>query len=382
MSSRLAIVGIGIHAFGRTPDRTGRQQGQVAARRALADAGITWDQIQFAIGGSDSSGNADAMVADLGLTGLSFLNVINGCATGGAALSAASWALASGDFECGLVVGFDKHPAGAFNADPEQYSLGQWYGETGLMLTTQYFGMKIQRYAYDHRISTSTLAKVAEKAFLNGSKNPNAWRRQLLSADEILQSTMVSDPLTKYMFCSPAEGAVALVVCRADLAHRYSAKPIFLKSSIMTTRRYGSFEVFSPGLAPEIVSSPSRDAARLAFEKSGLGPTDIDVIQLQDTDSGAEVIHMAECGFCEDGEQEELIQSGETALTGRLPINTDGGCIANGEPIGASGLRQIHESVLQLRGAAGDRQVPGEPRTAFTHVYGAPGVSACAVLVR
>ena len=104
--------------------------------------------------------------------------------------------------------------------------------------------------------------------------------------------------------------------------------------------------------------------------------------QLQDTESGAEVMHMAECGFCEDGEQERLIAAGATEIGGALPVNTDGGCIANGEPIGASGLRQVYEVVQQLRGRAGERQVPGRPRVGFTHVYGAPGVSACTVLSR
>lgn len=104
--------------------------------------------------------------------------------------------------------------------------------------------------------------------------------------------------------------------------------------------------------------------------------------QLQDTESGAEVMHLAECGFCEHGEQERLIPEGATAPGGALPVNTDGGCIANGEPIGASGLRQVHEIVQQLRGRAGERQLPDRPSTGFTHVYGAPGVSACTVLTR
>ncbi|MCG8154530.1 thiolase family protein, partial [Pimelobacter simplex] len=109
-------------------------------------------------------------------------------------------------------------------------------------------------------------------------------------------------------------------------------------------------------------------------------PADIDVAQLQDTESGAELMHLAETGFCAHGEQEKWIAEGATEIGGRLPVNTDGGCIANGEPIGASGLRQVHEIVTQLRGEAGARQVPGNPRLGFTHVYGAPGISACAVL--
>jgi acetyl-CoA acetyltransferase len=121
-------------------------------------------------------------------------------------------------------------------------------------------------------------------------------------------------------------------------------------------------------------------AAGEAFEQAGIGPADVDVAQIQDTESGAELMHMAETGLCAHGEQEQLILTGQTEIGGHLPINTDGGCLANGEPIGASGLRQVHENVLQLRGVAGARQVPGNPKVAFTHVYGAPGVSACTVL--
>ena len=123
-------------------------------------------------------------------------------------------------------------------------------------------------------------------------------------------------------------------------------------------------------------------ASKAAFEMAGMGPEDMDVIQIQDTESGAEIMHMAENGFCKDGEQEKLIQEGHTAIGGKLPINTDGGCLANGEPIGASGLRQVHEVVVQLRGEGGPRQVPGDPKVGYTHVYGAPGLSACTVLER
>ena len=148
------------------------------------------------------------------------------------------------------------------------------------------------------------------------------------------------------------------------------------------TRRPGSFEVFSPSLELEIAPSPTVDAAREAFELAGIAPSDVDVVQVQDTESGAELIHLAECGLCEHGEQAELYAAGATRIDGRLPVNTDGGCLANGEPVGASGLRQVYEIVTQLRGEAGERQVPGEPRVGFTHVYGAPGVSACTVLAR
>ena len=378
----VAIIGIGIHPFGRTPSRSGLQQGADAARLALTDAGVEWRDIEFAFGGSASAGNADALGNELGLTGIPFINVANGCATGGSSLMTAYNAIRSGAHDIGLVAGFDKHDRGAFNADPAAMGLGQWYGELGLMMTTQFFAMKIQRYMHDYGISENTLARVAEKAFVNGSLNPNAWRRTPVAAQEIADSMMVSNPLTKYMFCSPSEGGVALVLCRADKAKEYCAKPVYLKSAVLKSRRFGSFEVFAPSQALQQVDGPTVDASRAAFEMAGVGPGDIDVLQLQDTESGAEVMPMAENGFCEHGEQEQLIQSGATHINGSMPITTDGGCLANGEPIGASGLRQVYENVLQLRGDAGEHQVPGDPRLGYTHVYGAPGISAVTILQR
>ena len=376
----VAIVGIGIHPFGRHPGVTGRAQGAYAVRLALADAGIGWADVQCAFGGSLAAGGADTLVSDLGLTGLPFINVHNGCATGGSALAMAERAIRSGDHDLVMAVGFDKHPPGAFNADPEASGLGRWYGETGLMLTTQFFAMKIQRYMHEFGITSGTLAKVAAKAYRNGARNPSAWRRQPLTEQEIATAPIVSHPLTKYMFCSPGEGGVAIVLSRADHARRYTDRPVYLKAVSFRTRRFGSFEVFSPWLSPDRADGPSTEAARAAFEDAALGPADVDVIQVQDTESGAEVMHMAEAGFCKDGEQEMLIQAGVTEIAGAMPVNTDGGCLANGEPIGASGLRQVHENVLQLRGTAGERQVPGQPKVAFTHVYGAPGISCCTVL--
>ncbi|MFD1810984.1 thiolase family protein [Rhodococcus gannanensis] len=379
---KVAIVGIGIHRFGRTVGVSGRDQGAYAARQALADAGVEFKDIQFAYGGSDSAGNADTLVSDLGLTGLPFVNVSNGCATGGSALTSALSRIRSGESDLGMVVGFDKHPRGAFNARPEDNGLGRWYGETGMMVTTQFFAMKIQRYLVEHDLPKSLLAAVAAKAFRNGALAPHAWRRTPLSEEEITGATMVSDPLTQYMFCSPAEGGVALVLARADHAHRYTDTPVFVEAAELRSRLFGSFEVFSPWVSPDRADGPTVTASRAAFETAGIGPGDVDVAQIQDTEAGAEIMHLAETGLCKHGEQESLIRSGATEIGGSIPVNTDGGCIANGEPIGATGLRQVYENVVQLRGRAGDRQVPGNPRVGFTHVYGAPGISACTVLTR
>jgi acetyl-CoA acetyltransferase len=226
-----------------------------------------------------------------------------------------------------------------------------------------------------------TLAQVAEKAFANGERTPHAWRRTPLTSEQILASPLLAHPLTQYMLCSPGEGAVALVVCRRKYLERLpDARPVWLRSVAFRTRRADTFEVFSPSLALELAPSPSVDASRAAFEEAGIEPDEVDVAQVQDTESGAELIHLAECGLCEHGEQVALYDSGATKIDGRLPVNTDGGCLANGEPVGASGLRQVYEIVAQLRRDAGERQVPRDVRVGFTHVYGAPGVSACTVL--
>jgi len=376
------IIGAGIHPFGRTDGRTGREQGVYAVREALADAGLDWTDIECAYGGSQAAGSADIMVNELGLTSLPFTNVANGCATGGSALASAQMAIASGMYDLALATGFDKHDRGAFNASPRSYGLPEWYGQTGMMLTTQFFALKIQRYMQLHGISRTTLGRVAEKAFRNGARAEHAWRRSEIDLDTIMNAPMINDPLTKYMFCSPAEGGVALILASEKKMRELGADGVKIASIAVRTRPPDSFEVFQPGISVREGGKPTVLASQAAFEKAGIGPEDIDVAQLQDTESGAEIMHMAENGFCKDGEQEAWLAEGRTEVNGKLPVNTDGGCLACGEPVGASGLRQVYENVVQLRGRGGARQVPNGPKTAYSHVYGAPGLSAVAILQR
>ena len=264
----VAIVGIGIHPFGRHDGISGLDMGTFATRQALRDAGVEWSDAQFAFGGSldytlpgSSESNPDALVSRLGLTGLPFVNVQNGCATAGSALAMAANTIESGAFDLGVAIGFDKHGRGAFAADPGVHGLPSWYGEVGLFVTTQFFAQKINRYMHEYGISIDTLASVAAKAFRNGARNPNAWRRKPLSEEEILSARMLNWPLTQYMLCSPSQGAVAVVLCRADHAHRYTDRPIYLRGVAVRTRRFGSFEVFSPYLPIEQSPSPTVDAA-------------------------------------------------------------------------------------------------------------------------
>ena len=377
----VSIVGVGLHPFGRF-EISGREMGLVAARRALDDAGVSWSDVEFAAGGSRDGGHAEALVSELGLTGVPFIGVYNGCGTAGSAILTCAQAIESGAAEVALAVGFDKHDRGAFAVDPANYGLPRWYAADGMMVTTQFFALKIQRYLHDHGLDARLLAEIAAKALRNGAITPHAWRRKAIPVDEIMAATMVNDPLTSYMFCSPSEGGAAVVLMSSERARQVCDRAVELRALEFRTRQFGTFEVFNPWLAPEITAGATVHAARAAFETAGIGPRDIDVAQLQDTEAGAELMHLAECGFCEHGEQERLIANGDLEIGGRMPVNTDGGLIANGEPIGASGLRQVIECVLQLQGRAGERQVPGEPATAFTQVYGAPGISVCSVLAR
>jgi acetyl-CoA acetyltransferase len=373
------IVGLGIHPFGRHEGVTALDMAVIAVHRALADAGISWAEIDLAVGGSNTA-KPDSLVGRLGLTGLAFTTVRNGCATGGVALSTAASALRAGDASLAVVVGFDKHERGAFGSDAAAYGLGSWYPRSGLMVTTQYFAMRTRRYMHDYSLSPETLAAVAARASRGGAANPAAWRRRELTVREILEAPMVSDPLTNMMFCQPNEGAVALVLAAGDRAADLCESPVRLASVAVRTRGPGSFEVYSPWLSPKRGGSPSTAAASSALTAAGLGVKDIDVAQVQDTDCGSELIHLAETGLCIDGAQEALMADGVTEARGSLPINTDGGCLANGEPIGASGLRQVHEVARQLQGRAPGLAAQGVPSFGLTHVYGAPGVSACAVL--
>ena len=375
----VAIIGVGLHPFGRF-DKTAMEMGAEAIQSALRDAGVEWGDIQFGFGGSYEVSNPDAVTRLVGLTGITFTNVFNACATAASAIQQTADTIRLGKYDIGIAIGLDKHPRGAFTDDPAKLALPQWYAENGQFVTTKFFGMKANHYLHKHGISQATLAKVAAKNFRNGALNPNAFRRKAIPEEEILNSTVLNYPLTQYMFCAPDEGAAAVVMCRGDIAERFTDKPVYVRATEIRTRRHGAYEVHATSAPLDEDSSPTVYAAHAAYEAAGIGPEDVDVAQLQDTDAGAEVIHMAETGLCADGEQEKLVADGATEIHGSMPVNTDGGLIANGEPIGASGLRQVHEVVLQLRGRAGDRQVPGEPKVGYTQLYGAPGVAGVSIL--
>lgn len=384
MSSKpeIAIIGVGLHPFGRYEDRSALEMGAVAISRALQDAGVAWSSVGSLYAGSLEVANPEAVTGLAGMTGIPARATLSGCATGNSLLTLAARDVMLGEADIAVGVGLDKHPRGAFGADPSVSGLPQWYGDQGMFLTTHYFGTKIMRYMHDHDITEEALARVAAKNMENGALTPHAWRRKPMSIEAILGSPVVNAPLRQYMYCNPNEGAAAVVVCRADKAKLYTDTPIYLRSTALRSRREGAYELLRTSIELPIVPGTTAEAAKAAYELAGIGPEDVDIAQLQDTDAGSEIIHMAETGLCKHGEQEALLAAGATKIGGRLPINTDGGLLANGEPVGASGLRQVYELVQQLRGTAGDRQVPNNPRVGLAQLYGAPGTAAVAILSR
>lgn len=238
-ASDVAIIGVGLHPFGRYPGKSALEMGEDAVIEALGDAGLQWADIQSFFAGSMEVTNPEAIVGLLGLTGIPGRAVLNGCATAATSVAMAANAIRLGEADVTVAIGLDKHPRGAFAADPSVSGLPDWYGQAGLFLTTHFFGMKINRYMHDFGITPMTLARTAAKALRNGEANPNAWRRKPMSAEEILPSTYVNYPLTQYMYCGPDEGAAAAILCRADIAHRYADTPIYLRASTLFSRREG-----------------------------------------------------------------------------------------------------------------------------------------------
>ena len=233
------------------------------------------------------------------------------------------------------------------------------------MITTQFFGAKLQRYMHDHDIPIDDAGAgrgegVRERLAHAARVAAEAAVRR---GDPRLADARASAHAVHALLAGRGRGRARRLPPRVPRAGCRTRVRVWLRSASFRTRRAGSFEVFSPSLGLEIarLADGRRRAARRS-RQAGVEPKDVDVAQVQDTESGAELIHLAECGLCEHGEQTELYARGATRIDGDLPVNTDGGCLANGEPVGASGLRQVYEVVAQLRGEAGERQVPGDPQ--------------------
>jgi acetyl-CoA acetyltransferase len=371
------IAGIGIHPFGRFEDRTVTDLGVTAVREALRDAGNP--QFQAAFCGTAYAGVAAGhkVLGALGRTGVPIVDVEAGCASGGAALMLAGGAIRAGQYDCALVFGIEKMPRGIIRSS----FFEPWREEAGLAATPAYFALRAQRLMRESGVTKDQLAEVVVKNRAQGVDNPNAMFRSEVTAEQVLASRVVCEPLHLWMLCSPNEGAAA-VVLRAAPAGGTGSR-VTLEAAALRSHLPGS--VLSEGtplsgLADDDVEPPTTLAARAAYEEAGVAPDDVDVVECQDTDAARELLSYEELGLCPKGDAGKWITEGVTRLGGRVPANPSGGLLSKGEPLGASALGQVVELVTQLRGEAGPRQVDGA-RLALGHTVGR-GANASVVIVR
>ncbi len=378
------IAGIGIHPFGRFEDRSATEMGVAAVRDALADAGLAGHRAPFqaAFGASVYGGVASGhkVLGALALTGPPIVNVEAGCASGGAALQLAAGAIAAGQYDTVLVFGVEKMPKGMIRSS----FFAPWQEQAGLTSAPAYFALRAQRLLREHDLTVDHLAQVVVKNRRHGSLNPDAMYQTAVTAEAVLTSRMVCDPLRLWMLCTPNEGAAAVVLRRAGSSVTSTARrpPVRLAAACLRSHHPGSvLGEATPlsGIDDSDITPPTSLAATDAYEAASIGPDDIDIVECQDTDAARELIGWVELGLCGPGGQAALLAGGDTELGGRRPVNPSGGLIAKGEPLGASALGQVVELVRQLRGEAGPRQVDGA-RTALAHVVGR-GANACVTIL-
>jgi acetyl-CoA acetyltransferase len=377
VTTAVELAGIGIHPFGRFDDRTVTDLGVSAVRDALRDAGDP--RFQAAFCGTAYAGVAAGhkVLGALGLTGVPIVDVEAGCASGGAALMLAAGAIRAGQYECALVFGIEKMPRGIIRSS----FFEPWREEAGLAATPAYFALRAQRLMRESGVTKDHFAQVVVKNRAHGVDNPNAMFRGEVTAEQVLGSRVVCEPLHLWMLCSPNEGAAAVVLRAAPTGGAGSS--VTLEAAALRSHLPGS--VLSEGtplsgLADHDIDPPTTLAARAAYEEAGLGPDDLDVVECQDTDAARELLSYEELGLCPQGDAGKWVAEGVTRVGGRLPVNPSGGLLSKGEPLGASALGQVVELVTQLRGAAGPRQVP-EARVALGHTVGR-GANASVVIVR
>jgi acetyl-CoA acetyltransferase len=247
-----------------------------------------------------------------------------------------------------------------------------WQEEAGLAATPAFFGLRAKRLTISSGVTKDHLAQVVVKNRRHGASNPEAMYQKEISAEEVLASRLVCDPLHLFMLCSPNEGAAA-VVLTSDVGFALSVSaPITLAGAVLRSHLPGAVLSESTplsGLVDDSVPSPTTLAATAAFEEAGVGPGELDVVECQDTDAARELLSYEELGLCQPGDSVALLESGATAVGGTLPVNPSGGLLAKGEPLGASALGQVVELVRQLRGECGARQVEGA-RVALSHTVG------------
>jgi len=378
MTAAVEVAGIGLHPFGRFEGATVTEMGVAAVRQALTDAGVDRRGFQAAFCGTAYSGVAAGhrVLDAIGATGGPIVDVEAGCASGGAALMMAASAIAAGQYDTVLVFGMEKMPKGIIRSS----FFAPWQEEAGLSPAPAYFALRAQRLMRESGVTKQHLADVVVKNRANGVNNPDAMFRKGVMAEDVLASRMICEPLHLWMLCSPNEGAAALVLRAAD-ANKGGVR---VAAAALRSHLPGNvLSEASPmsGLVDDDVPAATTMAAQAAFEQAGLGPSDLDVVELQDTDAARELLSYEELGLCPTGDAAKLLEEGATRMGGRLPVNPSGGLLSKGEPLGASALGQLVELTRQLRGDAGPRQVD-DARVALGHTVGRGANASVVILTR
>lgn len=362
----VAVIGTGLVPFGKYPDRTLADIAWPAVKQAVEDAGIPKQEIEAAYCGTALGGMmaGQRVLKTLGITALPIVNVENACSSSSSAFREAWIAVASGVYDSVLVIGVEKLTK--FGGGTLPLEKEDWEVAHGLVMPALY-AMRARRYMHEYGLTMDQLAQVTVKAHEHGALNPDAQFRNRLTVEEVNAARPVAEPFTLYHCCPSGDGAAAVVLVAADRAARYRGTPVRVAGSELTSGRYVTG--FRDMTSPEITVRGAKEL----YETAGIGPEDVDVAEVHDAFTIAELMYYEALGFCAKGNAAQLLEDGETSLGGRIPVNPSGGLLAKGHPIGATGVAQIVEIVRQLRGVCGARQVDGA-KVGLTHCTGG-GVS-------
>jgi acetyl-CoA acetyltransferase len=360
----VVVIGGGMTVFGKFPERTPEDLGHEAIMEAIKDARIKPRDVGFVSGGTVYGGwcVGQRMLKESGISNLEVLNVENACATGASAFREAWFRVSTGQCDIAIAAGVESmttSPVAGKLITPPPDDID---GQLGLSVPV-FFALMMRRHMHEFGTTPEQFAKVSVKNHDNGGLNPYSQYQRKFTVEEILQSRAVCDPLTLLQCCPNSDGAAAVVLCAKEISARYTTTPMFVSASVLRSGDY------LHRWEDATFSDMSHKAAMTAYEMAGYGPRDIDVIELHDAFTVAEVMHYEDLGLCEKGGGGRFIDSGAPWLGGSVPVNPSGGLLSKGHPLAATGVAQIVEAWKQLRGVAGQHQVQGA-RTALTHVLG------------
>jgi acetyl-CoA acyltransferase len=373
--SHVYIVGIDMIKFGRYPDRTPAQLGAQAALGALDDCGLTIQDIQtVSCGCVFQTMMGQRILQQIGQTGVPVTNVGNACATGATAVRDAWMAIRSGDYDVALAIGVEQMTGMGMLGAPRAGAIPTegLMGSTSMPATFAEAGME---FSARYGTTFEQFAKVAVKNHHHSTMNPKAMLQKETPLEMVMGAEMIAYPNTKLMCSINVDGAAAVVLVSERKAKEMGlGRAIRIRASALAS---DPWQARNPQM-PDI-NTPTQLAAARAYEMAGIGPEDLDLVELHDCFATAELLHYQNLGLCAEGEANRMIDSGETALGGRIPVNVSGGLLSKGHPIGATGVANLYELSLHLRGEAGARQVQGA-RIGLAHVVGLGTCSAVHVL--